>query len=229
MARLQNRNRQIPNGLKFYDANLRWSPPNNASFSVICDGLRSARLANPGITRAKGLATGINQIEDEVDSYNAAICQQMGWTDFITGSAGGLQVPFPQGQSHPPSSLASRLSNVAAGSSVIVEWISSGSEAVPQEQSDHRAEVCSKCPMNKKGDWSALFTIPAANAIRSAIKNKGEFGLSTPYDDQLGICEACDCCLVLKTHVPFHKFYPKMSQAAKDALDVNCWIRAESK
>ena len=78
MAKLTSRQKYIPNGFKFYDAVLKWSAPANASFQVICDQLRVARLANPGLAASKGLATDPAAIAEEVDSYNAAICQQMG-------------------------------------------------------------------------------------------------------------------------------------------------------
>lgn len=214
--------------MKFYDPVLKWTSPSWASFSVICDGLRSARMANPGLTASKGLATDPNAIADEVDNFIAAHCQQMGWNDFITGS-GGSSAPFPVAQHQPRPSLAQQGRNVAVGVETTLEWIASGAEAVPQEQSTSRAEVCTKCPLNTKGGWLSLFTVPAQKAIQAALNRKTEFKLTTPFDDQLGCCEACSCPMQLKVHVPFEKFFPKMTQPAKDGLDPNCWIVAESK
>lgn len=225
MPRLISRQKFIPNGFKFYDAVLKWTAPANASFAVICEGLRAARTANPGLTRSKGLNVDPAAIAEEVDAYNAAICEAHGWNDYISGS-GGAATPFPQ-SARPAFNLNQRAKAVVAGSEVLVEWIASGAEAVPQQQSHHRAEVCSKCPLNGRGGWERWFTVPAANAIRAALRHKGEFRLSTPFDDQLGVCEACLCVNALKVHVPFNKFFPKMEQAAKDSLDPNCWIRSE--
>jgi hypothetical protein len=67
-----------------------------------------------------------------------------------------------------------------------------------------------------------------SNAIRAALRHKSEFKLSTPFDDQLGVCEACLCPMALKVHVPFEKFFPHMTAEAKDALDNACWIRKEA-
>lgn len=231
MARLKNRQKFIPNGFKFYDPNLRWTAPLNASFATICDGLRSARLANKGVTAAKQLATDINAIAEEVDFYNATLCEQHGWTDYITGSAGGAAAPAPfyqpPNQQPPSPSLMSRARSVAAGSEALVEWIASGAEAVPQEKANQRAAVCAKCPLNGKGGWEKWFTVPVSNAIRAALRHKGEFKLATPDDDKLGVCEACSCPMALKVWVPFEKFFPKMPQADKDALHKDCWIRSE--
>jgi hypothetical protein len=226
MSRLKNRNKYIPNGFKFYDASLRWTSPPNASFQVICDGLRTARMANPGLSAARGLSTDPNVIAEEVDAFNSAICESHGWSDFITGSAGGAaQVPFPQPQHRPALNV---VRNAAVGSSILIEWISSGAEAVPQEQANRRAEICSRCPLNKKGDWTSWFTGPVSSAIKAALGKKNDFKLSTPFDEQLGVCEACSCPMSLKVFVPFDKFYPKMTQPAKDALDKNCWIKSEA-
>lgn len=236
MPRLISRQKFIPNGFQFYDANLKWSAPRGASFQVICDGLRSARMANPGITSSKNLNTDPNAIAEEVDAFNAAICQQHGWNDFITGGSGGAAVPFQQQfhnqfrrQPRPPqASPLQKLANVAAGSEVLVEWIASGAEAVPQEQASRRAAVCAKCPLNEKGGWETWFTVPVSSAIKKALNKKGDFKLATPFDAELGVCSACSCPMSLKVWVPFEKFYGKMADESRDALHLDCWIRAEA-
>jgi hypothetical protein len=233
MARLKNRNMQIPYGLKFYDANLKWTSRENMSFTGICQGVLNARLANPGVTKAKGLSTDMRAIENEVDQFNAAICEQHGWTEYITSGAGGAaSVPFSNPVRRPPSrGVISRLKNLAAGSSVIVEWLESGAEAVPQEQANQRAGICVQCPKNGTGGWEKYFTEPASNAIRAVVNRKREMKLQTPLDDKLGVCEACDCPMVLKIWLPLAKFLPKMSETAKGDLskeNPKCWILVEA-
>ncbi len=226
MARLISRQKYIPGGFKMYDPHLRWTAPANASFQVICDQLRNARMANPGVTKANNLSTDANQIAEEVDAYNAAICERMGWTDFITG-AGGAQVPFPQPQPPRPSPVQ-RVRNAAVGAKVLVEWIASGAEAVPVEQATARAEVCSKCPLNDASDFTKLFTVPVSAAIHEALNARREMKLETPYDGSLHVCSACLCPMKLKVHVPLAKFYPNMSEVTKVALHPSCWIRTEA-
>ena len=238
--RLTNRQKQIPNGYQFYDPVLKWRPLKWCSFDVICSGLRSARLANPGVTRANNLPTDPEAIANEVEAYNVAICQQMGYLDYITDAPGGAPqaVPFPppgfpRDHRTPPVRRSATLQsarNVVAGSEVLVEWVASGAEAVPQEQANHRAETCARCPLNVAGDWTAIFTVPVSNAIRAALSAKGVMKLATPFDDRLGVCMACDCPMALKVWVPFEKFFGKMSQATKDALNrenPTCWILEE--
>lgn len=229
MPRLLNRQKQIPYNYQFYDPVIKWTAHRGSSFQVICDGLLTARLANPGLTASKGLSTDKNAIADEVDFFNASICERMGWTDFITGGSGGPSpVPFPQPARVNP---LRNLKNAVVGSEVIVEWIASGAEAVPQEQANRRAEICSRCPLNEQGGWERWFTLPVSNAIRTALGHKKEFKLETPFDDKLHTCTACSCPMALKVFVPFEKFYPKMSQSQRDALNKEnptCWIIIES-
>lgn len=229
MLRLKDRNKSIPNGFQFYDPNIRWQSRQHMSFRGIVDGIRAARIANPGITKAKNLATEIKAVEDEVDLYNATVCQQNGWTEYYTDGQGGAAVPFsPPAPRTPRRGLISRAKNVVAGSSILVEGIRSREDAVSQEQANSRAATCATCPLNGKKDWLAYFTQPASDAIRQRISEKIEMKLETPYDSQLGVCEACDCPMSLKVWFKFEAFWPKMTQAAKDALDKGCWIRSGS-
>lgn len=211
--------------MKFYDPILKWQSPPWASFQVICDGLRTARMANPGLSASKGLSTDPNVIAEEVDSHIAATLEALGQTDFITGSAGGAaQVPFPQPQHRPAFNV---LKSAAGASGIIVEWISSGAEAVPQDQAEYRASVCAACPLNEKGDWTSFFTVPVSAAIRAALNKRSEMKLSTSFDEKLNVCSACLCPMKLKVHVPLEKFISKMSQESKNSLHELCWIKKE--
>jgi hypothetical protein len=228
MARLKSRQKQIPNSFQFYDPVLKWSPPRGASFQVICDGLRTARAANPGLSAAKGLSTDPNVIAEEVDAYNSAICERHGWTDFITGSPGGAaQVPFPQPQHRPALNV---VRNAAVASGILVEWIASGAEAVPQEQANKRTATCAVCPKNQQGDWLSKFTVPVSNAIRAALEKKKGMKLETPSDHLVGSCLVCDCPMALKSWMKLEAFISKMPQAQKDGLNREnplCWIVEE--
>lgn len=227
MPRLNSRQKFIPGGFRFYDPHLRWTAPANASFQTIVDGLRVARMANPGVTKVNNLSTDPAIIAEEVDSFNATICEQHGWTDYYTSGAGGAAIPFLQ---VPPRPFVQRARNLAVGTVVNVEWLASGAEAVPVEQANQRAETCAKCPLNdKEGDWLAKFAKSAQDGIRSQLNRKFEMKLETPFDEQLGSCRACDCPMALKVWIPLDKFLSKMLPAAKDALHESCWIKSEGK
>lgn len=223
MPRLKDRNRQIPNGLVFYVPQTKWKAARFASFSTIVNSLIAHRKGNPHLTKKYKWATDYDSVANEVDEFNATVCQRMGWTDYITGTGRRQSGPPP----FQPSSLPKLLLKLAAGADVLVEWLASGHEAVAQELADARAKVCSTCPLNAKGDWSSFFTVPVTNAIRKALSQREEWKLATPYDGVLKVCEACSCPLPLKVHMPLEKIVGKMPFESLEALHADCWIRHE--
>lgn len=226
MSRLKDRNRQIPNGFIFLQPETQWKPPPFASFQTIVDSLIAHRVANPYLVQKHGWTTDQTSVANEVAAFNARVCEVMGWNDYIEpGDGGAPSVPFPS----PTPSLSGRLSQLAAGGKILVKWIASGAEAVAPELSHSRASVCVQCPLNGKGDWTSFFTQPVSNAIVAALEDRKQMQLSTPLDDQLGVCEACSCPLKLKVHMKIEPILADMPYESFDALAANCWIRAEKK
>jgi hypothetical protein len=219
MYRLKDRNRQIPGSLKFYQPQTKWAPPPWASFSVIVQAVISHRRANPWL----GLTIEPTAVENEVDLFNANLCAQMGWADFIIAGEGD---PNPNPQLRPPS-LGNRLQNVAEGAEANVEFIKSKEEAVPSALSTARAAICAECPQNGKGGLERFFTVPVALAIREVYAIRRGWNLSTPHDDKIGVCEACNCPLKLKCHFPLKIVREHISKDAMGRLDPRCWILTE--
>jgi hypothetical protein len=227
--RLKNRNKPIPGGMTWRDPGTGYQAPPFSSFSLQVQGVLQARIASPTFTKRYHLSTDQSVIEQEVDSGLATIAAENGWTDYYVTSAqdraaGGGPAPFPVR----PRSLKREVAGLAAGGSILVKWIKSGAEAVPQAVSDNRASVCAECPLNDKGDWTRFFTVPVSGAIRRELERRKEFKLSTPYDDKLQICAACICPLKLKVHLPFEFFWPEMDDETKVELWEGCWIRKEA-
>ena len=220
MPKLLDRNRPIPNGLKFYQPETKWSPTPWASFQTIVKELIQHRHANPFLKTQHGWPTDPDSVANEVDNYNAILCQKMGWSKFIT--EGGADVQSPKR----PSPLQ-KLKNVVVGGATVVEWIASGTEAVPLELSNERGRICSTCPQNKTGDLTSWFTVPVSAAIRRALESRKDMNLTSPYDHQIGVCEACSCPLKLKIHMPIVKILERISSETKKDLVPFCWILAE--
>lgn len=232
MAKLKDRQRQIPYGFKFYLAEVNWTAPAFASFTVICDQLESIIKANPWLAQKNRWPNTRAGVEAWVDLYNSTICQQYGWNDYIVAD-GGAGVPKMMPPPHPQSRL-DRLAAVAAGAKVLVEFVASKEEAVPIEVSRRRANACANrdgvpCPKNTTGDWLALFTQPAAQAIKEKLESRSGLRLETHLDDKLGVCDACDCPLGLKVHMPLSRILQGLNPAQRQALDPGCWILAEEK
>lgn len=225
---LKNRQIQIPQGLSFLQPETGWRPERWSSFESIVSQVISHRQGNPHLIEKNGWSVDPQVVATEVDNYNTKVCEQMGWFQFIEGG-GPMPIPFTkpgQPQFHNP--LRS-VQNVAAGSLAIVEFIDSRAEAVPDEQANVRAATCAACPLNTKGNWISLFTVPVANAIRQKLQQRRNMNLSTPQDAQLGVCEACDCPLPLMIHFPLATKLKSLTASSRASLHPNCWILSEEK
>lgn len=222
--RLKDRLVRFPNTIVFVDPATGFKSIPGTSFSKVVSGVIMMRTANPAVTKQHNLATKPADVENEVESYFAQRCSELGWTDFIIEGGALQQAPFQRGQS-----VGAKLQNLAGGAAVSVAWLESGEQAVPVDQSTARAKVCSECPLNGKGGLEAYFTRPAQLAVQKMLEQRLSMKLSTPYDDRLGTCTACLCPLLLKVHTPFNIFYPKMTEQAKNDLHPSCWIISESK
>jgi hypothetical protein len=234
MLRLKDRQKQIPNGFKFYLPELKWHAPGNfPSFTRVCDALQQVVRANPFLAKKHKWPTDRTAIENWVDLYNATLCAQMGWDEYIARPEHAT-VPksSPLHQQLTLRSLANAAASaksLVAGAKTLTEWIESGEGAVSAELSTHRAIVCSKCRLNEAGDFTKWFTVPAAELIRRQVQKAEKRQLTTPRDDQLNICTACHCPLKLKVHVPIQWIRTRLTPEQKEKLKGGneCWILNE--
>lgn len=226
MARLKDRNRQIPNGLIFYVPETGWKAPRYPSFDRLVQELIAHRNANAFLRDKHHWATDYATVANEVDAFNAKVCETMGWTDYIVSDGGQTaQVPFPLPL--PPQSLSVGKA-VVAGGRTLVDWIQDGAQAVPKELAEKRAAQCIACPKHDRGDWTRFFTVPAQDAIRAALNQGREWKLETSKDAELRICSACLCPMRLKVHVPAPTIRAKMPPEAFNELVPECWIKTET-
>lgn len=236
MLRLKERQRQIPNGLRFYLPEVNWRSTQYASFEVISAELLSVIRANPALAQRNQWPTTLEAVKDWVDTYNATICAKMGWTEYYldTAVAGGpipkAPAPHLQASLSAVAAAADKAKALVAGAKTLMEWDESGDPPVSPELSTNRAIVCSKCPLNKKGDWTEWFTAPAAELIRRRLAKAHNRGLSTPRDDALHNCEVCMCPLKLKVHIPIDwiRRGTKPEVMARLEQVPGCWIPAEA-
>lgn len=105
-ARLVNRQRQVPGGLRFYVPALKWTSPRNASFNQIVDALQRVLQANPAVAQKLGWTLDWNALADRVDEFNARICASQGWDGFILADEG---VGIPKSEPPPASEGAPKL------------------------------------------------------------------------------------------------------------------------
>lgn len=225
---LRDRNKPLPNGVGCYDSSTGYRAAPFASFTQQVNGVMAARIGNPGLCARYRLPTDYAACEAFVDSYLGKVAFDNGWAEFYVAERGDGTPNVPSPPKPPPPRLPGRIANLVAGAAISVDWIASKKEAVPNELASNRAETCSKCPKNNNnGDWLALFTVKSAEAIKKALEFRLGMKLSTPFDDKIGVCDACDCVCKLKVHMPLKKILGQISDEDKAALDEKCWITNE--
>lgn len=225
MAHLKSRTEHPPYSFQFLQPETGQSSPIVGSFNHVVEQTMMLRQANPFLAERHGWRTDTAGVEAEVDAYNTARCIAGGWLNFVVMD--GASPPAPIYVMPPPqkkTSAVGQLRNVAAGVGVLLDWLGSGGKAVEQPLSDSRAETCSTCPKNDGGDFTAFFTKPIADKIRTQLEIRGDLQLRTAYDEKLTVCSACDCPLKLKVHVDLEHILKHTSEDTKTKLDPRCWI-----
>lgn len=232
-ARLISRQKFIPGGFRYFQPEINFRAPRNVSFDAIVKSLIAARAANPAKLKQNKWSLDYNTVANEVDEFNAKLCQSHGWDEYLVST----QVPTlpkftPPNQAAVLQSLgaaAARARELVAGAKTLIEWIDSDQPPVPAELSEHRSIVCSTCPKNETGDFTKWFTVPAAELIRRQVQKAQNRQLATPRDAQLNLCTACHCPLKLKVHVPIEWISKRLAaeQIQKLREAPSCWIISE--
>jgi hypothetical protein len=227
--RLKSRQSQIPEGLVFYEPSTKWRSTPWASFDVIVQEVIAHRRGNPYLMQKFGKSIDQQSVENEVDEFNANLCAQMNWMNFIVGAEGSP----PPGKSKPPSPLeisqlsaaAAKVKNIWSGLRTIGEWLDANGPVVDQQLADARAATCVACPLNGQGEFGKWFVAPAAAAIKRQVEKIQGRGLKTASDEKLGVCEGCTCAMKVKCWVPIGFIQRHTSDETMDALRKgnNCW------
>lgn len=222
-VRLRNRRNSPINGFQFRE------PKTGAlltswGFDDLVGQVRQHRSQNPRFN----LTTDKNAVETEVDEQNAMrMLAIRGAEAFITMDEVYVPKTIAPRRRSVFASVAGGVNKLAAGMSVLHDWLGEGGQAVPREQSARRAAVCANCPKNEPGDWTRFFTEEASETIRRQLAIKNDMALTTPDDEKLQVCGACLCPLKLKVHTPLMHIIKHMSAKVKGELHGECWILKE--
>ena len=87
MARLKDRQRQIPGGFKFSLPQVGYESSPFSSFDQIVNSVTKVTNANPQLAEQNDWPIERESVADWVDAYNAKWCESMGYRDFYV--AGG--------------------------------------------------------------------------------------------------------------------------------------------
>lgn len=90
---------------------------------------------------------------------------------------------------------------------------------VSATEAAQRASTCMSCPLNLK------HMCTTCNGLRQTFK-KLVANRTTPYDANLGVCEACGCGLSAKVHISKNHL-PPMPEDTIDRVPDYCWAKGE--
>lgn len=225
---LKSRNNFVPGGFQFYQPETGWTSPPHIGFEPTVEEIRKHRLANP---RFK-LATDLDAIRNELDQYTEArLRSQYGdmASEWVTGGPPPEVFipprPLPRREAGPRSAAVAH--KAVAGVGLLVSWLGDGLKPVEQGVANSRAETCLKCPLNQKPNLLQSAYGSVANGLHLLMEAKADMKLSTPFDDQLETCAACDCRNSLKIWTPIVHEKKFTTPEIFAALHESCWVRKE--
>lgn len=232
MVRLRDRKKQIPGGLKFRQPETRFTTAPWITFDQIVRSVMAHRMANPNMAKQHGWVTDYVSVANEVDAFNAEVCRQGNFLEYIEEGGPDISPPISNPLHHPRQGVAAVVEGakkLGAGIQILVEWIESREEAVSIEHAEARAAVCADCPQNSTGGLTDFFTEPVSHAIKKELERRMGMDLKTSRDDVLNVCRACLCPLHLKVHVPLRLIRKRLEKSVINKLPANCWILKELK
>jgi hypothetical protein len=201
-------------------------------FDEAVSAMMSHLAANPGIfLRYPQLPRTKGACEEYIDTRNAQRCLSIKGADsYIISGEATVAIPktqAPVGWRRRAGAVVAHSRQTLSGLQLVADWVGAGGHPVAKELAEKRAEGCVICPLNQKGDfWQKLDAI-AAEEIRKLLSAKNDLKLATTLDEQLHVCQACDCYLPLKVWSPLKHITNHLKPDVKAKLWEKCWIRTE--
>lgn len=117
------------------------------------------------------------------------------------------------------------LSDIIAGSKVMMAFYASGKELVPREEAERRAQICLKCPFNQHFAKTCYGICPELKNVVSAVINH----VGTQYDADLHSCTVCGCFIQASVWLPLSTQCHGVDQTQKNQFSnvPNCWKQCE--
>ncbi len=124
-----------------------------------------------------------------------------------------------------PKRRSLNLDDVVRGTQVILAFKLAGSPLVSQDESNRRAAICVRCPLNLMWQTSCSVCDKIDDIVLGVVG-----AVRTPYDQNLRACNVCGCSLKAAVHLPNDILNrannAEMNSAFEVAADVfGCWHR----
>lgn len=223
---MKSRHNHPPGGWMFYQPETGWTAPAWQSFDSLVALVVQHRKANAG--RFPQLSQDRGTVETEVDAYNAERMKSIDGGMAFVADGGSAPPGFPT--SHLPrqsvGQLVAGVKNAIAGIGLWMEWF--GDDPVSQELATVRASTCLRCPLNIRGDILQRFNAATGKQLLEIFAGMKKQNMATAFDDQLGVCGACDCPLKAKVWAPIDLINKHLRPEAREKLWAECWMCKES-
>lgn len=225
MISLKSRRECCPEGFIYRQSQTGWEMQ-SWDFEQLCQQLQAHRIANPQYK----LSTDMEKIRNEVDNANALRVLRIPGGDIYVNLQGANPPPIPRRLPQLGGAVEDAkkfVANTAAGASLYLDWFGAGGMPVKKELAEQRAAVCVKCPKMVKGNFFQRWNEMSANQIMKVLGILKDLELSTSHDEQLNICDACDCPMKAKVWSPIDVIVNHLRPEAKEELWEECWMRSE--
>jgi hypothetical protein len=215
-----------PGGWQYFQPQTGWHAPFPVGMThqQQVNNIIRHRLGNPAVVAKYKLATDPETVGRELIKY-----QQI---------RGALPADPAPKMTPPPiqsprlvgavSDAVAVVKKLAAGASALLEWESEGLPHAEPKVAEARAQICSKCPKNQEGrSLTEYFTVPVADLYNKRFKKMHDLNLTTPYDDDLKVCQACLCPMRTKVWFPKELILKRLIPEQRPQLNqINprCWI-----
>lgn len=229
MPHMKSRDSHPPGGWKFVQPQTNFHAPEWQSFSTVVAAVISHRRGNAILQTQYGLSIDQATVENEVDTFNAAICKANGWSEFYADD--DSPVPFPSRPYQPVVGVAEHVRRAAVGVGAMKDWLGEGMKPTDRTRAEARAVVCLRCKENADPDWFQKLDAAAAEIIKGLIEARNKMQLVTTLDASLHSCRACDCALRLKVWVPPEIVQERTSDKLRAHLKEvkpDCWVIQEA-
>jgi len=221
--RLKSRTKFPAGGFQVLVVEAGMKAPFSGSFSEAVQFLYNFRRKNPALVQKHGWSTNIQDIEEDVDRYNAQRMVAAGYLNFvdIEGEA-PIQKKTSSGLFRSVGAAAAKAKTALA---IYTDMFGSSGTTVPLDEAERRASVCAACQMNDtEGGLKDYFVTAAAKEIMSVFGMLRDLDLKTSLDEKLGVCKGCKCPMKAKVWVDNAILKKNLSREDVAKLDPGCWI-----